>query len=77
MKTFATSLIAAVILAAATSSPALANGTQQNAQLRSGSSCLPNAVSCRKEYRPRHPRCYTVAVRQNGTIQKKRVCSYS
>jgi hypothetical protein len=76
MKTFATSLVAAAILAAATSSPALAGGTQPNVQLGSGSSCLPNAIRCKRGYRPAHPRCITVAVRQNGTIQKRRVCYY-
>jgi len=77
MKTIATSLAAAAILAAATASPALAGGAQKTIELGSGSSCLPNAIRCNRGYRPSHPRCFTVAVRQNGTIQKKRVCQYS
>ena len=77
MKTFATSLVAAVILAATASSPALANGVEQNAQLGSGSSCLPNAVRCKRGYLPGHPTCRNVAVRdRSGTIRKRRVCVY-
>jgi len=77
MKAFATSLVAALVLAAATTSPALAGSAQRTIELGSGSSCLPNAIRCNRGYRPAHPRCFTVAVRQNGTIQKKRVCYYS
>ncbi|MDH3234456.1 MAG: hypothetical protein OEQ29_13135 [Alphaproteobacteria bacterium] len=76
MKTIATSLVAAALLAAATASPALAGGAQPTIALGSGSSCLPNAVRCKQGYRPGHPRCITIAVRQNGTVQKKRVCYY-
>ena len=77
MKTFATSLVAAVLLAAASSSPALAGGAGHTIELGSGTSCPPNAISCRRSYQPGHPRCFTIAVRQNGTIQKKRVCRYT
>ena len=78
MKTFATSLFAAVIMAAATSSPTLADGAQQNVQLKSGGYCPPNSVGCKRPgYRPQHPRCFTVAVRDHsGTIRKRRVCQY-
>lgn len=77
MKTFATSLVAAVILAAANSSPTFANGVDQNAQLGSGSSCLPNAIRCKRGYRQGHPRCFNVAVRDaSGTVRKRRVCVY-
>jgi hypothetical protein len=77
MKSLATSLVAAVLLAAASSSPALAGGAQSTVELGSGSTCLPNAIRCNRGYRPGHPRCFTIAVRQNGTIQKKRVCRYT
>ena len=77
MKTFATSLVAAVILAVTTSSPTLADSAQQNAQLRSGSSCLPNAIRCNRGYRPAHPHCTVVAVRdRSGTVRRRRVCVY-
>ena len=77
MKTSGASLIAAVILAAATSSPALANGVGETVQLGSGSSCLPNSIRCKQGYRQGHPRCFTAAVRdRNGAIRKRRVCVY-
>ena len=77
MKTFATSVVAAVLLTVAASAPALAGGTANTIELGSGTSCLPNAIRCKRGYRPAHPRCFTVSVRQNGTIQKKRVCRYN
>lgn len=79
MKIFATSVIAAVLLAATASSPALANSDRQNVQPRPGSYCLPNSINCKRpEYRPQHPRCWTVVVRdRSGTPRKKRVCRYS
>ena len=78
MKIFATSLIVAVMLAATGSSPALAGSDKQTVQPRSGSSCLPNSVRCKRGYRPAHPRCYAVVVvDRSGTPRKKRVCSYS
>lgn len=78
MKAFAIAAITAVVLAAATASPTLAGNARQDVQFKSGTSCLPNSVRCRKEYRPQHPRCWTVAVRDHsGTIRKRRVCKYS
>ena len=77
MKLFSASLVAAVVIAAATSSPVLSAEVHENIQLGSGTSCLPNAVRCKKAYRPSHPRCFTVAVRENGAVRKKRVCQYS
>lgn len=74
MKALASSLVAAVLLAAASSSPALAGGVQHSIALGSGHSCLPNAVRCNRGARAGHVRCFTVAVRRNGTVQKTRVC---
>jgi len=77
MKTFAITAITAVVLAA-TASPTLAGSAGQGVQFKSGASCLPNSVRCKKGYRPQHPRCWTVAVRdRSGTIRKRRVCKYS
>jgi len=52
MRTFATSVVAAVILAATTSSPTFADGDQENVQLGSSWSCLLSAIRC---VRPRRP----------------------
>lgn len=77
MKTFAISLAAAVVLAAGLSSPAVADVAEPNVLLRSGSSCLPNAVRCDRGTRPQHKRCFTVAVRDHtGSLRKRRVCRY-
>lgn len=77
MKTFAISLVGAVMLAVTTSSPTLADAMQRNVELGSGWSCPPNAIRCTRPYHPRHPRCFTVTVRDHRlNIQKKRVCTY-
>jgi hypothetical protein len=76
MKTLAITAAAAALLAAAASSPALAGGAQHTIALGSGTSCPPNAIRCRRTYKPGHPRCFPIAVRRNGTVQKKRVCIY-
>lgn len=74
MKVLSTSLVAAAMLAAAASSPALANGAQSTVQLGSGS-CPLNAIRCVRPGRPIHPRCYVVSVPDgNGGVRKQRVC---
>jgi len=74
MKTLATGIAAAIVLAAMSSSPALAGGPQHSVAFGTPTSCAPNAIRCSQGSRQGHVRCYSVAVQQNGTVVKRRVC---
>ena len=72
--------VSGIMLALAGATPALAESGQASDLFKSSpATCLPNAINCKKPgYKPQHPRCYTVKVRdKNGQFRKKRVCSYS
>ena len=71
--------VSGIMLAIAGASPTLAE-TRTNDLIKSSPNyCPPNAINCTTPgYKPQHPRCYTIKVRdRNGEVRKKRVCRYS